>query len=33
VVAYEALHNGHEYFLKQIPRSFLNMFYATFGGQ
>jgi hypothetical protein len=33
VVAYEALHNGHEYFLKQIPRSFLNMFYATFASR
>jgi hypothetical protein len=32
VVAYENLHNGHEYFLKQIPKSFLKQFFATFSG-
>jgi uncharacterized repeat protein (TIGR01451 family) len=32
VVAYEALHEGHESQLKDIPKSFLKQFFATFGG-
>jgi uncharacterized repeat protein (TIGR01451 family) len=33
VVAYEALNSGHEYTLKQIPKSFLKQFFATFGSR
>jgi hypothetical protein len=32
VVAWETLNSGHEYRLNQIPKSFLQQFFATFGG-